>query len=219
MSTRRLAPACVLVFLIASIAGAAPASALDARVSEVRTVGPKVRAALDLRDVFPENFRQILQSGGPLYMRVQAELWEDRPVWDRLVRPAIVTVFRIVRDPATAKIAISDAFGQVLSVAAYPDVVPLRVDVAPADAVSDGSRYYLRMIATVGTIAERDIEDTGEAVFGRDEGTVSLVKVGKFLFNAVLQVSDYLHSVSTEVRTRLFQGRELRPGFRSIPNP
>ena len=146
-------------------------------------------------------------------MRVQAELWEDRPVWDRLVRPAIVTVFRIVRDPATAKIAISDAFGQVLSVAEYPDVVPLRVDVAPADAVSDGSRYYLRMIATVGTIAERDIEDTGEAVFGRDEGTVSLVKVGKFLFNTVLQVSDYLQSISSEVRTRVFQGRELRPGF------
>ena len=214
MSSRRLAPACVLVFLIASIAGAAPASALEARVSEVRTVGPKVRAALDLRDVFPEKFRQILQSGGSLHMRVQAELWEDRPVWDRLVRPAIVTVFRIVRDPMTAKIAISDAFGQVLSVAEYPDVVPLRVDVAPADAVSDGSRYYLRMIATVGTIAERDIEDTGEAVFGRDEGTVSLVKVGKFLFNTVLQVSDYLQSVSSEVRTRVFQGRELRPGIR-----
>ena len=217
MSGSRLAPARVLVFLIASMAGAAPASALEARVSEVRAVGPKVRAALDLRDVFPEKFRQILQSGGSLHMRVQAELWEDRPVWDRLVRPAIVTVFRIVRDPATAKIAISDAFGQVLSVAEYPDVVPLRVDVAPADAVSDGSRYYLRLIATVGTIAERDIEDTGEAVFGRDEGTVSLVKVGKFLFHTVLQVSDYLQSISSEVRSRVFQGRELRPGFRSNP--
>ena len=164
--------------------------------------------------MFPEKFRQILQSGGSLHMRVQAELWEDRPVWDRLVRPAIVTVFRIVRDPATAQIAISDAFGPVLSVAAYPDTVPLRVDVAPADAVAEGSRYYLRMIATVGTIAERDIKDTGEAVFGRDEGTVSLGKVGKFLFHAVLQVSDYLQSTSSDVRTRVFQGRELRPGFR-----
>ena len=48
------------------------------------------------------------------------------------------------------RLPISDAFGPVLSVAAYPDTVPLRVDVAPADAVADGSRYYLRMIATVG---------------------------------------------------------------------
>jgi hypothetical protein len=30
----------------------------------------------------------------------------------------------------------------------------------------------------------------------------------------VLQVSDYLQSISAEVRTRVFQGRELRPGFR-----
>jgi len=214
MSGRRLGRACVLVVLMVTLAAAAPAHALEAKVSEVRTVGPKVRAALDLRDMFPEKFRQILQSGGALHMRVQAELWEDRPVWDRLVRPAIVTVFRIVRDPTTAQIAISDAFGPVLSVAAYPDTVPLRVDVAPADAVAEGSRYYLRMIATVGTIAERDVEETSEAVFGRDEGTVSLGKVGKFLFHTVLQVSDYLQSISSEVRTRVFQGRELRPGIR-----
>jgi hypothetical protein len=201
--------------LLAGIATAAvPALALEARVSEVRTVGAEVRAAVDIGDMFPDKFRQILQSGGALHMRVQAEIWEDRPVWDRLVRPAIVTVFRIVRNPATAQIAISDAFGPVLSMAAYPPTIAVRVDVAPADAIADGNRYYVRMIATVGTIAERDVEDAEKAVFGRDEGTVSLGKVGKFLFHAVLQVSDYLQSVSSEVRTRTFQGRELRPGLR-----
>jgi hypothetical protein len=210
MDRGRLACTCALLALLR----ATSANALEARVSEIRTVGPKVRAAVDLRDVFPDRFRQIVQGGGALYLRVQAELWEDRPVWDRLVRPAIVTVFRIVRDPATAQIAISDAFGTVLSAGAYPQTVPIRIDVAPADAVSDSSRYYLRMIATVGTIAARDIEDAGDAVFGRDEGTVSLGKVGKFLFHAVLQVSDYLQSVSAEVRSRVFLGRELRPGLR-----
>lgn len=211
MAREQFAAPCVL---LAWVVAAAPAFALEARVSEVRAVGPRVRAAVDLRDLFPEKFRQILQSGGALHLRVQAELWEDRPLWDRLVRPAIVTVFRVVRDPATAQIAISDAFGPVLSAAPYPDTVPVRVDVAPADAIAEGRRYYLRMIATVGTIAERDIEDTGEAVFGRDEGTVSLGKVGKFLFHAVLQVSDYLQSISSEARTRVFQGSELRPGLR-----
>jgi hypothetical protein len=211
MARWRVAVPCVLASWAVTTV---PVFALEARVSEVRTVGPKVRAAVDLRDLFPERFRQILQSGGALHMRVQAELWEDRPVWDRLVRPAIITVFRIVRDPATAQIAISDAFGPVLTAAPYPEMVPLRVDVAPADAVAEGTRYYLRVISTVGTIAERDIKDTGEAVFGRDEGTVSLGKVGKFLFHAVLQVSDYLQSISSETRTRVFQGRDLRPGFR-----
>jgi hypothetical protein len=210
MERGRLVCTCALLALLP----AASADALEARVTEIRTIGPKIRAAVDLRDVFPDKFRQIIQAGGALHLRVQAELWEDRPLWDRLVRPAIVTVFRIVRDPATAQIAISDAFGEVLSVGAYPESVPVRIDVAPADAVSDGNRYYLRMIATVGTIGARDIEDAGDAVFGRDEGTVSLGKVGKFLFHTVLQVSDYLQSVSAEVRSRVFQGHELRPGLR-----
>jgi hypothetical protein len=70
------------------------------------------------------------------------------------------------------------------------------------------------MVATIGTIAERDINDAGEAVFGQDEGSVSVGAVGKMVFRAVLQVADYLQSVSAEARTRQFHGRELRPGFR-----
>ncbi len=210
MARAQIAAACALFALLATPV----VQALEARVTEVRTIGPKVRAAVDLRDMFPEKFRDIIQSGGSLYIRVQAELWEDRPIWDRLVRPAIVTVFRIVRDPATARLAISDAFGTVSSLDAFPDVVPVRIEVAAADAVSDDSRYYLRMVATVGTIGERDIEDAGDAVFGRDEGAVSLGKVGKFIFHTVLQVSDYLQSVTSEVRSRVFQGRELRPGVK-----
>jgi hypothetical protein len=190
------------------------ADALEARIGEIRAVGPTVSASVDLRDMFPEKFRQILQSGAALHVRIQTELWEDRPLWDRLVHPAIVTVFKIVRDPATARLAISDAVGRVLSVAAYADPVSLLVDVAPSAAVSDGDRYYLRMITTIGTIAERDIQQTSEAVFGRDEGTVSVGKVGKFLFHTVLQLSDYLQSISSEARSRVFQGRELHPGLR-----
>jgi hypothetical protein len=207
---------CLILACIVALQGLLPPSALalETRISEIRTIGPAVRASVDMRDVFSEKFRRILQSGGALYVRIQAELWEDRPLWDRLVGPAIVTVFRIARDSSSAELAVSDAFGKVFSVASYPDAVSLRVDVAPADSVSDDHRYYLRMIATVGTIAQRDIEQTGEAVFGRDEGNLSLGKVGKFLFHTVLQVSDYLQSVSSQLRSRVFHGRELRPGLR-----
>jgi hypothetical protein len=189
-------------------------AALDTRISELRTIGRTVRAAVDVRDMFPENLRSVVQSGSALHVRVQAELWEDRPMWDRLVRPAVVTVFRIVRDPTTAQIAVSDAVGQVASFATYPEMVPLRVDVGPADAVSDGSRYYLRLMTTIGTIAEREIESTGDAVFGRDESTVSIASVGKLLFRTVLQITDYLQSVSAEARSRVFEGRELNSGVR-----
>ena len=71
-------------------------------MAEIRTVGPSVRASIEMRQVFSEKFRQIVQSGGALHVRVQAELWEDRPLWDRLVRPALVTVFPNAREPASA---------------------------------------------------------------------------------------------------------------------
>jgi hypothetical protein len=190
------------------------AEALETHVSEVRTVGRTVRASLELRQVFSDKFRQILQSGGALHVRIQTELWEDRPLWDRLVRPALVSVFKIVRDAGSAELSVSDAFGKVLGVAAFPETLALQIDVVPADAVSDNSRYYLRLVTTVGTIAERDIEETGTAVFGKDEGSLSVGQVGKFLFHTVLQVSDYLQSVTAEAKSRMFHGRELRPGVR-----
>src|SRR5262249_27012586 len=161
-----------------------------------------VRASLEMRQVFSEKFRQILQSGGALHVRVQTELWEDRPLWDRLVRPALLTGFKIVRDPASSQLAISAAFGKVSPLPAVPEALPLQTDVVPADAVSDSGRYYLRLVTTVGTIAERDVEETGNAVFGKDEGTLSLGQVGKFLFHTVLQISDYLQSVTAEAKSR-----------------
>lgn len=200
--------------LLVVVTAGVPAEALDARISEVRTVGPTVRASLEVHNLLSDKFRGILESGGALHVRVQTEMWEDRPLWDRLVRPAIVTVFRIIRDPATAHIAIQDAFGQAQSYPSFPQPLPLRVDVVAAEAVGETGRYYIRMITTVGTIAERDIDDAGEAVFGQDEGTVSVGAVGKAVFRAVLQAADYLQSVSAEARTRRFEGRELRPGFR-----
>jgi len=210
---RRLA---AVVLAVASTMAVAPAraDALETHVAEIRTVGRTVRASFEMKQVFSDKFRQILQSGGALHVRVQSELWEDRPLWDRLVRPALVTVFKIVRDPASSEIAISDAFGKVFSIAAFPEALPLQIDVVPADAIGDNDRYYLRLVTTVGTIAERDIEETGNAVFGKDEGNLSLGKVGKFLFHTVLQVSDYLQSVTAEAKSRIFRGRELRPGVR-----
>jgi hypothetical protein len=214
MTSRRALGA--LVLLAAALVLPARVAALGTRLSEIRTIGGTIRAAIDVRDMFPDNLRDVLQQGGTLYVRVQSELWEDRPMWDRLVKPAAVTVFRIVRDRTGGQVSVTDAVGPVGSFPDYPEMLPLRVDVAAETLVSDGGKYYLRLITTIGTLAERDIEDTGDAVFGRDDGTVSIARVGKLLFNAVLQVTDYLQSVSTEVRSRAFAGRELRTGITGL---
>jgi hypothetical protein len=191
------------------ISAAAHVHALEVRIVELRAVGPMVRATVDLRDLFPDKFRDVLSAGSPLHVRVQAELWEDRPLWDRIVRPALITVFRIVRDPITSQIAVADAVGTVQSTPAPPDPLSLRVDVAPADAVSNDGRYYLRLITTIGTLAQKDIEQAGDAAFGQDDGSVSIGKVGKMIFSAVLQATDYLQSETAQATSSKASGRDI----------
>lgn len=190
---------------------AAPVRAADmgVQLGEIRAVGPSIRASIDLREVFTEKFRSILQSGGRLHLRVQAELWEDRPLWDKLVRPAIVSVFRIIRDPQS-QLVVSDSVGVVTTVPWTATTLSLRVEVAPSEAVDDNRKYYLRLVATVGTIAEKEIEGTGDAVFGRGESAVSVARVGKVIFNTVLQISDYLQSLSAELQGPVMIGRDLK---------
>ena len=204
---RLIALACLATAIVLMV----PASgfALETHILEIRVAGKTLLASIDLGDAFPEKLRRILEQGGALHVRIQAELWEDRPVWDKLVRPALVTVFRIVRDPTTTHIAISDAVGPVLSAAQFPNPLSLRVNVAPADALTDDGRYYIKMSATVGTLGEREAEDTSAAVFGKDETAVSLGKVGKVILNTVLQANDYLQSVSDDARSSPFRKRDV----------
>lgn len=204
-----MARLCVMAVAVCLLAMPAAAEDMSLQLNEVRAVGPGIRASIDLRDVFSEKFRSILQDGGRLHLRVQAELWEDRPLWDKLVRPAIVSVFRIIRDP-NSQISVSDAVGAVTSLPWTANALGLRVDVAPTDAVDDNRKYYLRLVATVGTIEEKEIEDTGAAVFGRGESAVSVARMGKVILNTVLQVNDYLQSMSAEAHGPVLLGRDLK---------
>jgi hypothetical protein len=181
--------------LLALLATATPATALEARVTEVRLAGGTLRAALEIRDMFPAKFQSILTQGGALHLRLQLELWEDRSIWDRLAQPALVTVFRIILDPSTRQLSVSDQYGEISRQPAWQEPLTVRLDIGRAEAVDEGNKYYLRTLATLGTIAEKEATEAGE-VFGGDDGSVSLGSMGRMLFHAVLQVNDYLQSIS-----------------------
>src|SRR2546425_9707076 len=72
---------------------AAPASALELMIKNVRTPASTVTANIEVRDVLPDRFKRLIDDGGVLHLRVEAELWESRPVWDRLVCPSTVRAF------------------------------------------------------------------------------------------------------------------------------
>ena len=203
----------VFVFLLMLVA-AGPASALDVRVTEIRVAGGTIRAALEIRDMFPQKFQAVLTGGGAIHLRLQIELWEDRSIWDKLAQPALVTVFRIVLDPDTNQVSVSDRYGEVSRQPAWQEPLSLRLDLGRAETLSDKARYYIRTLATLGTIAEKEATAAGDAVLGGQDSAVSLGAVSRMLFHAVLQVTDYLQSVSVDSRTRDLTRGELMAGVR-----
>ena len=197
--------AVLLLLLAAAPVAAAP---LDVQVKDVRRPASAVSATIELSDLIPDSFKKTLDEGGVLHMRVQAELWESRPVWDRLVYPAIVRVFRF-RRAASDGLFITDPDGGSTAYAAAPKSLPIVLDLGDAKRVTPAERYYVHVIATLGTLAEREVDEVGDAVFGRPSEANALGSLGRLMFRTVLQVSDYMQSVSAEARSRRTAGAEI----------
>ena len=174
----------------------------------MRTPAGAVSATVELRDIIPDRFKKTIDEGGALHLRVQAELWEARPVWDRLVFPAIVRVFRFTRG-AGRSLSIVDPNGVVTTTQDAPRAMPIDVALGDAARVSASARYYVHVIATLGTLAEREADDVGDAVFGKPSDANSLGAFGRLVFRTVLQISDYLQSVTAETRSRKLAGSDI----------
>jgi hypothetical protein len=208
LSLRKSAHRAVAVLAIVLML-AAPAAALDVRVTSVGTPAAVVQAAIELRDVLPERFKKVLDDGGSLHLRVQAELWESRPVWDRLVYPAIVRVFHFTRAPASRDVSIADASGLTTSYPIVPNPMAVVVELGDSRRITPAERYYVHIIATLGTLAEREVDEVGDAVFGRESETNGLGSLGRLVFRTALQINDYLQSVSAEVKGRRTSGADI----------
>jgi hypothetical protein len=187
----------------------AHASALDVVIKDVRTPASIVTTRVDVREALPDRFRKLLDEGGVLHLRMQAELWESRPVWDRLVYPAIVRVFRFGRTGASRDISITDSAGATTVYTTLPNPIPVVLELGKNDRVDASARYYVHVLATLGTLAEREAEDVGDAVFGRESETNSLGSLGRLVFRTAIKLNDYLQSVSAEATTRKTAGAEI----------
>jgi hypothetical protein len=207
---RSIRPAARAVCLsFALVLFAAHAFALDIVIKDVRTSSSLVTTAIEIRDAFPERFRKLVDEGGVLHLRLQAELWESRPVWDRLVYPAIVRVFRMARAPSRRDISISDSAGTTSTQATVPNPLPVVIELGKTDRLNASAKYYVHVLATIGTLAEREADDVGDAVFGRESEANSLGSLGRFVVRTMIKVSDYLQSVSAEASTKKLPGADI----------
>src|SRR5437867_7866122 len=142
--------------LIGLLLLAARAAALDVQVKDPYAPSTSVTTTIELRDLLPDRFRKTLDDGGALHLRVQAELWESRPVWDRLVYPAIVRVFRFGRAVSGREISVNDSGGSTRTYPTAPNPLPVAMELGNSTRITASAKYYVHVMATRGTLAEKE---------------------------------------------------------------
>ncbi len=205
--------AAALVF-IAAMAVPARATALDLRVTGVgvrRPGGPasRVVATVELRDLLKDKFLQMVQQGRAVFVQIQADLWEDRRVSDRLALTTPALNYRIDR-ALDRGVVISDQFGNRVDQADVSLPLPLRVELGPATGLLDDGTYYVHAAVTAATVAERDIQQAGSAILGDPQSAEGLAGLGRFVFNTLLRIGQYLDTARAEATSGRFTGRVIR---------
>ena len=199
----------VILTLALFALAAGSASAFDVEIKAVRAQASTVRSTIQLRGVVPDRFKRVIDRGGQLHLRLQAELWENRPIWDRLVYPAIIRIVRIGHTLSAALITIDDSAAESRTLDAIPDPMEVTIDLGGRDRLAATQTYYVHVIATIGTLAEREADEVGDAVFGRDSDTSSLGSFGRMVFQTALKIGDYLQSVTSAATSRKVRGSDL----------
>jgi len=175
-------------------------------VQSLKLEDARLHASVSLSDAFPDALRRTLEQGASIYLRVEAQLWEDRAMFDRKIGPPAVAAFRIARNPSNGEVAVIDAAGHLSVYGKYPDPVSVDVVVGPERLLDAGGRYYVDTTTRLGALSARDLEETGKAVFGDEFG---LGRLGRFLLSTVLEASDYMQGTTERAKSRTFTAREL----------
>lgn len=87
MNWRRSRRIAVGLLVLALVSARAQAAGMQAKTAGFRRAGAALRVAFEIRDIFIDRFRAVVERGDTLYVRIETELWEPRSVWDRLARP------------------------------------------------------------------------------------------------------------------------------------
>lgn len=184
----------------------------EARVAELRVAGPRLAAAIEVRDLLRESFLALVQQGRAVFLQLEANLWEDRRVFDRLVVTIPPGTWRLDRDETGNGVVIQDDHGGSFRHADVRQPFRLRVDLGAAARVDDEATYYLHATVTAATVDERDIDRAGEVVFGDEQSARGLAGLGRLVFRTLLRMGKYFESATTEVTSRRVSGRDIRLG-------
>jgi hypothetical protein len=188
------------------------AAALEARVTRLRAAGPRVAAGIEVSDLLQDKFLSLVRGGRAVFLQLEAALWEDRRVFDRIVIALPPATWRVDRDPAGSGVLLQDQHGGLVRHADIRQPLVLGLDLGPAARVQEDSVYYLHARLAAASVDERDIDRAGETIFGEEGSNSGLVGLGRFVFKTLLRVGQYLESATTEVTSRRLSGRDIKNG-------
>ena len=191
---------------------AVPVEAIEARITNLRITGQRISAAVEVGDLLRDKFLKLVRDGRAVFLQLEAALWEDRRVFDRIVIATPPTTWRLDRDGAGAGVILQDQHGGFVRHADIRQPLSLRVDLGPAARIADDGTYYVNASVTAATVDERDIDRAGQAIFGDEQSAAGLASLGRFVFRTLLRMGQYLESATTDVTSRRVRGRDIRNG-------
>lgn len=198
------------LLMLSVLVGEVQAAGLQAKIVAFGRAGAALRARVEVSEVFSERWRRSLAAGTTLYLRIETEIWEERALWNRLVRPAIVSVSRVTMDSASRSVVVVDPFGHATVYTANVPAVSVWADLVPVDRVADEKTYYVRGNVVLGSVAQSEISGVSDAVFGAGSQSGGLASLGKLVFQKVLRLADYLDSVSCDLTSPKLSGARMK---------
>ena len=192
---------------------ASNAIAFELRVSLLRPSAPRVALVMELRDLLRDKFLETIRQNRSVFLQVQAELWEDRRITDRLVLTTPEVIYRIDR-VIDRGVSVTDEYGNRSSLEDLRSPLPISIDLGALDRLTDDGSYYVHGQVTAATVAERSIDQLGAAIFGDDQSAAGLANLGRYLFRTVMRIGRYMDSASAEVTSQRYTGVQIRTGAR-----
>lgn len=202
----------VAALSVAVVSAPAAVEALEARVTQLRVTGTRVWAGIELRDLLRDKFLDLVRSGRAVFIQLQADVWEDHRVFDRVIITTPATTYRIDPDPDGSAVVLLDQYGAAERHADVKQPLSLRLELGAADRIDDDETYYVHAVVTAATVDERDIDQAGEAIFGEEQTTRGLAALGRFVFRTLLRMGKYFESATAEVTSRRVSGRDIKAG-------
>jgi hypothetical protein len=213
----------IVLAVFACTIAAAPARALEVRLSAPRERGGYAYIAATVSDPFGERVAESLLRGMPATLELKAELWRRRNGWFDRLESGYQAQVRVQYEAWSDQFRIEGPAGRVVRVgtidsAAAALSLPWSLPVGRVGALVPAARYYVVVNAVLKPLSVEDVAEvegwlSGEVRTQRGAGLGVITELPRSLFDAVRNFAGF----GDRRRRAVSDEFELRDLFPSPP--